>query len=400
MIGIDRDPTRDRAAAPSWSRQAAGRLTLVEGRFSDARRMVARDCGHDAVDGVVLDIGVSSMQLDQAERGFSFRLDGPLDMRMGGGRARARPMWSHAAAERDLAGIICHPGRGAPFARPIARAIVKARADARRSRTTRALADIVGRVVRARPGQIHPATRTFQALRIFVNDELGELAAALAAAERMLKPGGRLVVVSFHSLEDRIVKTFLAERGRTRRRLAPSAGSRRPGCRPSACSPRRRWSPMMRRSPHNPRARSAKLRAAERTDAPAPRRRRRSLLPRLPSLADVVWERADHAPPHICASLALLVVRPRSTSTRSSSNSTLQAERVAKLRADVRRERDAIAALRAEWAQLENPARIQALARRHLTLQPVEPAQFDALDRLPERPPPIVRRRSRTPIAP
>ena len=151
------------------------------------------------------------MQLDQAERGFSFRNDGPLDMRMGGEGPSAADL-VNAASERDLAHIIATLGEER-FARNVARAIVKARAE-QPITTTRALAEIIEKVVRGRPGEMHPATRTFQALRMFVNDELGELATALAAAERMLKTGGRLAVISFHSLEDRIVKTFLAERGR------------------------------------------------------------------------------------------------------------------------------------------------------------------------------------------
>ena len=173
------------------------------------------------------------MQLDEAERGFSFRLDGPLDMRMGGDGAergrrggagvRARSRRHHRDARRGA------------HARAPSRARSCGRAREAPIRTTRALAEIVGRVVHARPGAIHPATRTFQALRMFVNDELGELAAALAAAERMLKPGGRLVVVAFHSLEDRIVKTFLRRARPAQRRLAPSAGSDAAARRPSAC---------------------------------------------------------------------------------------------------------------------------------------------------------------------
>ena len=160
----------------------------------------------------MLDLGVSSMQLDEAERGFSFRLDGPLDMRMGGEGPSAADVVAQAS-ERDLADIIFQLGEER-HSRAVARAIVAARKQAP-IESTRALADIVERVVHAQPGQIHPATRTFQALRMFVNEELDELAAALAAAERILKPGGRLAVVTFHSLEDRIVKTFLAERSRT-----------------------------------------------------------------------------------------------------------------------------------------------------------------------------------------
>ena len=245
---------------------------------------VANDCGFEQVDGIVLDVGVSSMQLDQAERGFSFRNDGPLDMRMSGEGASAADV-VNAASERDLANIIYILGEER-FSRGIARAIVKARAAAPVT-TTRALADIVASVVRAKPHEIHPATRTFQALRIFVNDELGELANALAAAEQVLKPGGRLAVVSFHSLEDRIVKTFLTARSETR------GGSRHaPEVRRAAPS----FTVLTRRPvvadedeiARNPRARSAKLRGGERTDAPAHRDDVADLLPRLPSLDDVV----------------------------------------------------------------------------------------------------------------
>ena len=224
------------------------------------------------------------MQLDQAERGFSFRLDGPLDMRMGGDGPSAADVVAQAS-ERDLANIIFQLGEER-HSRGVARAIVAARKNAPID-TTRALADIVGRVVRAKPNQIHPATRTFQALRIFVNEELAELAQALAAAERILKPAGRLVVVTFHSLEDRIVKTFLAERSRT------MAGSRHL---PEVEAPaptfrlltKRPVAPDEAETAANPRARSAKLRAAERTDAPPRDADLDALLPRLPSLADVV----------------------------------------------------------------------------------------------------------------
>ena len=205
-------PRPERGGERRGSGQAAnGRLTLIEERFSALDR-VAEKFGHAAVDGVVLDLGVSSMQLDEAERGFSFRLDGPLDMRMGTDGPSAADVVAQAA-ERDLADIIFQLGEER-HSRGVARAIVAARKEAP-IRTTKALADIVGRVVRAKPNQIHPATRTFQALRIFVNEELAELVDALAAAERILKTSGRLVVVTFHSLEDRIVKTFLAERSRT-----------------------------------------------------------------------------------------------------------------------------------------------------------------------------------------
>jgi 16S rRNA (cytosine1402-N4)-methyltransferase len=282
VIGIDRDRTAI-ANGADLVQAAAGRLTLVEARFSDLDD-VAHKFGHAAVDGVVLDLGVSSMQLDQAERGFSFRLDGPLDMRMGGDGPSAADVVAHAS-ERDLANIIFLLGEER-HSRAVARAIVQARVAAPVQSTT-ALADIVARVVRGKPGAIHPATRTFQALRLFVNDELAELAAALTAAERVLKARGRLVVVAFHSLEDRIVKTFLADRGPAR------AGSRhRPDVVGSAATFRiltkRPIVPDEAEVAANPRARSARLRAAERTETAARNADTTELLPRLPSLADVM----------------------------------------------------------------------------------------------------------------
>ena len=182
----------------------------MEDRFSNLAEVCAAQ-GLSAVDGVVMDVGVSSMQLDQAERGFSFRLGGPLDMRMGHDGPTAADVVA-VASEADLANIIYIFGEER-YSRAVAKAIVAARKEAPIA-TTKALADIVSKVVWPKPGEIHPATRTFQALRIFVNEELDELHLALAAAERVLKPGGRLVVVSFHSLEDRIVKNFLVERGK------------------------------------------------------------------------------------------------------------------------------------------------------------------------------------------
>src|SRR6516165_4302320 len=211
VIGIDRDPTAIAAAQAQAQVQVeatAGRLTLIEGEFATLDR-IARDLGIAAADGVVLDLGVSSMQLDTPERGFSFRLDGPLDMRMGAAGPSAADVIAQRS-ERDLADIIFLLGEERR-SRAVARAIVAARRE-RPIATTRALADIVARVVHGRPGDIHPATRTFQALRLYVNDELGQLVQGLAAAERILKPGGRLAVVSFHSLEDRIVKNFLSAR--------------------------------------------------------------------------------------------------------------------------------------------------------------------------------------------
>jgi 16S rRNA (cytosine1402-N4)-methyltransferase len=225
------------------------------------------------------------MQLDQAERGFSFRLDGPLDMRMGGDGPSAADVVARAS-ERDLADIIFRLGEER-HSRAVARAIAASRTLAP-IRTTRALADIVGRVVRAKPNQIHPATRTFQALRIFVNDELAELAMALMAAERILKPGGRLAVVTFQSLEDRIVKTFLAERSRTAgvSRHLPDVEVARPPT--FHLLVRRPIVPDQSEIAANPRARSAKLRSGERSAAPPRTGGLDALLPRLPALTDIV----------------------------------------------------------------------------------------------------------------
>jgi 16S rRNA (cytosine1402-N4)-methyltransferase len=279
VIGIDRDQSAiAEGAAPV--QEAQGRLDLVEDCFSNLEAIV----GNGAADGIVFDLGVSSMQLDEAARGFSFRLDGPLDMRMGRHGPSAADVVAKAS-ERDLAAIIATLGEER-HARSIARAIVKARGEGAIG-TTRALAELVARVVHPGASAIHPATRTFQALRIFVNDELGELARGLAAAERVLKPNGRIVVIAFHSLEDRIVKNFLVERSR-----APAASRHRPE--PAAAAPtfhvltRKPETPDEAEITANPRARSAKLRAAERTEA-APRPGKiANLLPRLPSLADVM----------------------------------------------------------------------------------------------------------------
>jgi len=280
VIGIDRDPAAV-AAGPAVAAEARDRLLVFEERFSNLATILSR-AEISAADGVVFDLGVSSMQLDAPGRGFSFRFEGPLDMRMGREGPSAADVVAHAS-ERDLAAIIATLGEER-HARAVARAIVRARQE-RPIGTTRALADLVGGVVHA--GAIHPATRTFQALRIFVNDELAELAHGLAAAERVLRPGGRLVVVAFHSLEDRIVKNFFAERSR------PPAGSRhRPEIPPAPPTfrvlTRRPQTPDDAELAANPRARSAKLRAGERTEA-APRAAPIApLLPRLPALADVV----------------------------------------------------------------------------------------------------------------
>jgi 16S rRNA (cytosine1402-N4)-methyltransferase len=286
VVAIDRDASAV-ARGSDLVREAGGRLVLVQDRFSNLEQVV-RTCGHDLVDGVVCDLGVSSMQLDEAERGFSFRHDGPLDMRMGNAGPSAADLIA-AASERDLAFIIKSLGEER-HARAIARAIVAARAQAP-IRTTLGLASVIERVVHARPGTIHPATRTFQALRIFLNEELDELAAALAAAEAVLKAGGRLVVVSFHSLEDRIVKTFLVERGRRSgsSRHLPEIVRPAPTFRLLTGRP---VTPGESEIAANPRARSAKLRAAERTPAARADGHSEQRLPRLPSLEDVLRGRS------------------------------------------------------------------------------------------------------------
>jgi 16S rRNA (cytosine1402-N4)-methyltransferase len=282
VIGIDRDQSAI-ALGADMVEQAAGRLSLAQDCFSrlDA---IAREAGFESVDGVVLDLGVSSMQFDKAERGFSFRFDGPLDMRMSSEGVSASDI-VNTAGERELADIIFTLGEERQ-SRAVARAILKARAD-RRITTTRSLAEIVASVVHSRSRDIHPATRTFQALRIFVNDELGELVGALQAAERILKNGGRLVVVSFHSLEDRIVKTFLTDRAQARggSRHAPEVKTPLPTFRALTKRP---VVASQEEVTLNPRARSAKLRAAERTQTAARSGIPSGLLPQLPSLSDVM----------------------------------------------------------------------------------------------------------------
>ncbi len=283
VIGIDRDRNAITGGF-DLVEASEGRLTLIEDRFSRLDE-IARDSGHAVVDGVVLDLGVSSMQLDETERGFSFRRDGPLDMRMGSEGPSAADVVA-SASPQDLAAIIATLGEER-HARAVARAIVAAR-EAEPIRTTGALADIVARVVRG-PRDIHPATRTFQALRMFVNEELDELSLALATAERVLVPGGRLVVIAFHSLEDRLVKTFISDRSK------PPRGSRH---RPEVAAPPpsfrllipRPVTPDPAEVAANPRARSAKLRAAERTGAPP--LERMPPLPHLPRLADVMRGRS------------------------------------------------------------------------------------------------------------
>jgi 16S rRNA (cytosine1402-N4)-methyltransferase len=264
VLALDRDP-RAIADGAALVEAAGGRLTLVEARFSELARVAERS-GLAPLDGIVADIGVSSMQFDEAERGFSFRNDGPLDMRMEG-RGRSAADIVAEADEEALADILYHYGEERA-SRRIARAIVHARNE-KPIVTTLALAALIERAAPGRPGDIHPATKSFQALRIAVNDELGELVAALAGAERALKPGAKLVIVSFHSLEDRIVKQFLAERsgrGETRSRRLP--GEPVPPPPTFLVDDFKPLPPSEREIAANPRSRSARLRVATRTDAP------------------------------------------------------------------------------------------------------------------------------------
>jgi 16S rRNA (cytosine1402-N4)-methyltransferase len=260
VIGVDRDPiVLD--MAKDWAGAYGDRLKLVEGEFAELDVHA-----EGPLDGVVLDLGVSSMQIDRPERGFSFMADGPLDMRMSGQGTSAADI-VNSASEGELADILFHYGEERA-ARRIARAIVKIRAE-RPIMGTRDLVRIVeGCLPRPKPGQSHPATRTFQALRIAVNDEFGQLAEGLEAAERALKPGGRLAVVSFHSLEDRVVKRFLQHRsggGGRASRHAPEQAEEAARFETPGKSVEADAEEVAR----NPRSRSARLRVARRTAAPA-----------------------------------------------------------------------------------------------------------------------------------
>ncbi|WP_226781884.1 16S rRNA (cytosine(1402)-N(4))-methyltransferase RsmH [Oceaniglobus trochenteri] len=260
VIGVDRDPMVFDMAR-DWAGEHGEKLRLVQGTFSDMDSLAG-----EPLDGVVLDLGVSSMQLDLAERGFSFMKDGPLDMRMGDQGQSAADL-VNTASEAQLSDILFHYGEERA-ARRIARAIVKIRAEGA-IETTRHLARIVeGCLPRPKPGQSHPATRTFQAVRIAVNDEFGQLVAGLEAAERALKPGGQLAVVSFHSLEDRVVKRFFTARsggGGNANRYAPETVSEKPRFEKLS----KGIGPDEQELAENPRARSARLRVGRRTEAPA-----------------------------------------------------------------------------------------------------------------------------------
>lgn len=265
LWAIDRDPAAI-ARADTLLRDFPGRFAILMGRFGDLDSLMS-EAGVDGLDGIVLDIGVSSPQIDNPERGFSFRFDGPLDMRMGDTGPTAADIVNDWDAQ-DLSRLIWTLGEE-KRARQVARAIVDARTEAPITRTGQ-LAEIVRRVVRKAKDGIDPATRTFQALRIEVNDELGELDRALNAAERLLRPAGRLVVVAFHSLEDKRVKAFMTERsggtGLSRHLPGPSMDEHRP----TFTVPKRgavKAGETETRA--NPRARSARMRVAVRTDAPA-----------------------------------------------------------------------------------------------------------------------------------
>ncbi len=266
VFGIDRDPAAVTFGA-ELSARYDGRLTVLKGCFGDMGRLM-NEAGISHVDGVALDLGVSSLQIDDPERGFSFRFDGPLDMRMGDDGQSAAD-FVNQTPEEELANIIYRNGEERQ-SRRIARAIVEAR-KIEPIITTGQLADVVRSIVRRSKDGIDPATRTFMALRIHVNDELGELDRGLDAAEQLLVPGGRLAVVSFHSLEDRRVKEFLRQRSgqesRGSRHLPELPGEALP---PSfTLLKRSAQKPANEECERNPRARSARLRAAERTQAPA-----------------------------------------------------------------------------------------------------------------------------------
>jgi 16S rRNA (cytosine1402-N4)-methyltransferase len=259
VIGLDRDPSAI-ANGQALVAAHAGRLSLIHSQFSQ----LADHAPEGGLDGVVLDIGVSSMQIDEAERGFSFQRNGPLDMRMSSNGVSAADVVNRAKVG-DLIRIFGFLGEEKHSGR-IARAIEKRRVT-EPFRTTRDLVNLIESVnPRKAKDKIHPSTRVFQALRIFVNDELGELAQALFAAEQALKPGGRLVVVTFHSLEDRIVKQFFADRS------SKTSGSRHL---PMVAVKEAIFDPLGKamvaaseeEAEINPRARSAKLRAGIRTEA-------------------------------------------------------------------------------------------------------------------------------------
>ena len=265
VYGFDRDPSAIERAQ-DLAAEFGDRLKLINRPFAEMEEALA-ERGVESVDGVVFDLGVSSMQIDEPERGFSFRFEGPLSMRMDGGKPDAGDVIANGDVQ-ELATIFKSYGEE-KHGRRIARAIVTAR-EAAPIETTTALAAIVEKAApsRGKP-KIHPATRVFQALRIFVNDELGQLVAGLRAAERLLRPAGRLVAVTFHSLEDRIVKRFFANRFPSRAagsRHAPPVTTSAPTFEPVFA---KALEPREDEIAANARARSARLRAGVRLAAPA-----------------------------------------------------------------------------------------------------------------------------------
>jgi len=270
VVAVDRDPSAI-ARGRAMEKEFGGRLTLVQGCFGDMGQLIPpilEVVEHAHVDGVALDVGVSSMQLDEAERGFSFQGDGPLDMRMSGEGVSAADV-VNGFEEADIASILWFYGEE-KRSRAVAKAIVQRR-DAQPFERTTDLAGVISEVMgaRARASKVHPATRTFQALRIFVNDELGELARGLGAAENLLCEGGRLAIVAFHSLEDRIVKRFLVERSGKAARPSRHLPDMTQGAAASFdLLTRGAKKAVQSEISLNARARSARLRGAMRTGSP------------------------------------------------------------------------------------------------------------------------------------
>ena len=383
VIAIDRDPSAVRSGA-ALAASSGGRLRLAEARFGELDA-VAKRLGVEAVDGVVLDVGVSSMQLDEAARGFSFRFDAPLDMRMEAhGRSAADILRDED--EATIADILFHFGEERA-ARRIARAIVADRT-ARPFASTLELAGLIARVAPARRGEMtHPATRAFQALRIAVNDELGELVRGLAAAERLLKPGGRLAAVTFHSLEDRIVKQFLASRsGRGR------AASRRLPGEPAQAQP---TFEVPRGQPIEPSEAEASGKSALALGQAAPWGAHRRAAARngrsdrdagaaagAKGEKKLMW-RFMHA-----AAIAALI--GSAAYVYGVKYQTIYAsEQLVKTRHLIDKEKDAINLLRAEYAHLARPDRVQALADSKLGLEPLALSQIATIDELPDAQPKI-----------
>src|SRR5436190_4496851 len=262
LVAIDRDPDAVAAATSGTTRVDDPRFSIHHTSFGQMVPLLA-SLGVTRVNGLLLDLGVSSPQIDNPERGFSFRFDGPLDMRMDTTRGESAADFLARADERHIAEVIRDYGEER-FALQVAKALVARRESGRPVRTTSELADLVAGAVRTREAGQNPATRTFQALRIFVNAELEELEQALSASLALLAPRGRLVVISFHSLEDRIVKTFIARESKSEfDRRAPFAAPR-----PQRLRALGRVKPGPTEAATNPRARSAVMRVAERTDVP------------------------------------------------------------------------------------------------------------------------------------